>query len=84
MCFGAVLWSGVRSLAIAGSGPELESITGFDEGPVHPEWEHELARRGIELINHVLTEDALTVYRDFAASGALVYNARQGSSNSAK
>jgi tRNA(Arg) A34 adenosine deaminase TadA len=78
MCFGAVLWSGVRSLVIAGSGPELESITGFDEGPIHPEWEHELARRGIELVNHVLTEQALQVYRDFAASGALVYNARQG------
>jgi tRNA(Arg) A34 adenosine deaminase TadA len=78
MCFGAVLWSGVRSLVIAGNGPELEAITGFDEGPVHPEWEHELAKRGIELINNVLREEALAVYRDFAASGALVYNARQG------
>lgn len=80
MCFGAVLWSGVRSLVIAGSGPELEKITGFDEGPIHPEWESELAKRGIELINNVLTEEALAVYRDFAASGALVYNARQGNS----
>jgi tRNA(Arg) A34 adenosine deaminase TadA len=78
MCFGAVLWSGVRSLAIAGSGPELEAITGFDEGPIHPDWENELAKRGIELINNVMTEEALAVYRDFAASGALVYNARQG------
>lgn len=78
MCFGAVLWSGVRSLVIAGNGPELEAITGFDEGPVHPEWEHELAKRGIELINNVLREEAVQGYRDFAAHGALVYNARQG------
>lgn len=78
MCFGAVLWSGVRSLAIAGHGPELEAITGFDEGPIHPEWDKELAKRGIELIDNVLTEEALAVYRDFANSGALVYNARQG------
>lgn len=78
MCFGATLWSGVRSLAIAGVGPELESITGFDEGPVHPEWDKELEKRGIELINNVLREEALQVYRDFAASGAFVYNARQG------
>jgi tRNA(Arg) A34 adenosine deaminase TadA len=77
MCFGATLWSGVRSLAIAGSGPELERITGFDEGPIHPEWANELAKRGIELIDNVLKEDALEVYRDFASSGALVYNARQ-------
>lgn len=78
MCFGATLWSGVRSLAIAGVGPELEAITGFDEGPVHPEWDKELEKRGIELINNILREEALQVYRDFAASGAFVYNARQG------
>lgn len=76
MCFGALLWSGVRSLVIAGSGPELESITGFDEGPVHPEWEAELARRGISLYNGVLTRKALKVFHEFAASGALVYNGR--------
>jgi tRNA(Arg) A34 adenosine deaminase TadA len=78
MCFGATLWSGVRSLVIAGSGPELEQITGFDEGPVHPEWEKELAKRGIELVNNVLREKAIEVYKAFAASGALVYNSRQG------
>src|SRR5690606_6741063 len=44
MCFGATLWSGIRSLAIAGSGPELEEITGFDEGPIHPDWRDELAK----------------------------------------
>src|SRR5215207_7574292 len=27
MCFGATLWSGIKSLVIAGSGPELEEIT---------------------------------------------------------
>ncbi|MBC6938200.1 MAG: nucleoside deaminase, partial [Chloroflexi bacterium] len=51
MCYGATLWSGIRSLVIAGSGPELEQITGFDEGPIHPEWDKELAKRGIELVN---------------------------------
>lgn len=78
MCFGATLWSGVRSLAIAGSGAELEAITGFDEGPIHPQWDEELAKRGVELINNVLTDEAIAVYRDFAASGALVYNGRGG------
>jgi tRNA(Arg) A34 adenosine deaminase TadA len=78
MCFGATLWSGIRSLVIAGNGPELEEITGFDEGPVHPEWESELTKRGIELVNNVLRDKAIEVYRAFAASGALVYNSRQG------
>lgn len=78
MCFGATFWSGIRSLVIAGSGRELEQITGFDEGPIHPQWADELAKRGIELINNVLTDEAVAVYKAFAASGALVYNARQG------
>jgi tRNA(Arg) A34 adenosine deaminase TadA len=78
MCYGAVLWSGIRSLVIAGSGPELETITGFDEGPIHAEWEQELAKRGIKLTNNLLTEEALNVFRDFAASGNVVYNSRQG------
>ena len=78
MCYGAVLWSGIRSLAIAGSGPELETITGFDEGPIHPEWDKELAKRGVELINNVMNDEAIQVWRDFAASGALVYNGRGG------
>lgn len=80
MCYGAVLWSGIRSLVIAGDGPELEAITGFDEGPVHPDWRQELERRGIEVVQDVLREEALAAYREFAAAGQLVYNARLGDS----
>lgn len=32
MCYGAAMWSGVRLLLIAGHGPEVEELTGFDEG----------------------------------------------------
>lgn len=78
MCFGAVLWSGVRSLVIAGDGPELEEITGFDEGPVSPDWREELNRRGISLTEDVLRDKAIEAYREFAASQNTVYNARQG------
>lgn len=78
MCYGAALWSGVRSLVIAGSGPELEEITGFDEGPIHPEWRREMEGRGIEVVDDVLRDDALAAYREFAAANRLVYNARSG------
>ena len=78
MCYGAVLWSGVRSLVIAGSGPELEALTGFDEGPIHPEWQAEIEKRGVEVINNINTEAATAVFRDFGASGSLVYNGRLG------
>lgn len=78
MCLGATVWSGARSLVVAGDGPELEAITGFDEGPAHPDWRRELERRGIEVTQDVLREEAIAGFREFARSRSEVYNARQG------
>jgi len=78
MCCGAVVWSGVRSLVAAGSGPELEQITGFDEGPIHPDWSGELGRRGVRVVDGVLRDETCAMFRAFTSSGRQVYNARQG------
>ena len=78
MCYGAVLWSGIRSLVIAGSGSELETITGFDEGPMHRNWIKELEKRGIELIDNVLTDEACQVFQCFSERNEFVYNSRLG------
>lgn len=78
MCFGSTLWSGVVDLVLAGAGPELEALTGFDEGPIHPDWELQLQQRGISLTLGLGNEEALEVFRAFGASGALVYNGRGG------
>ncbi len=81
MCYGALVWSGVRSLVVAGSGPELEEITGFDEGPIHPDWVGQLERRGIFVVDGIQTDAAIEVFKLFRDSGALLYNGRQGGSN---
>lgn len=78
MCFGAILWSGVRALTIAGDGPELEAITGFDEGPMADDWREELQNRGITLYEDTLRAEAIAAYKEFAASENFVYNARLG------
>lgn len=78
MCFGAVIWSGVRSLALAGSGVAVEEITGFDEGPMMDNWIEELNRRGIEVLDDLNREAALEVFRYFRDSSKIVYNARRG------
>ncbi|HEY8923607.1 MAG TPA: deaminase [Polyangia bacterium] len=77
MCCGAIVWSGIRSVVIAGSGPEMERLTGFDEGPIHPSWADELRRRGISVRDSVLRAEALRVFEEFATSGRPVYNARK-------
>lgn len=80
MCYGAVIWSGVRHLVVAGDGPELERLTGFDEGPVRDDWAEQLVQRGITVTEGVLRDEALAVfaaYGEYAANtGAVVYNAR--------
>ena len=76
MCYGAVIWSGVQTLITAGDSHELETITGFDEGPVPDNWIEELNKRGIDVINNIGKSDAIEVYRAFKQSGKHVYNAR--------
>ncbi len=81
MCFGSIPWSGVRSVAVAAPGDQIEKLTGFDEGPIHPEWQHELRRRGIEVIVGVMSKEACDVLRAFGESDQLVYNGRLGEQN---
>jgi tRNA(Arg) A34 adenosine deaminase TadA len=78
MCCGALPWSGVRSLVIGASGERIESLTGFDEGAVHPNWQRELEARGIEVIENVLAKDAEVVFQRFRDSDEPVYNGRSG------
>ncbi|GAA1704161.1 nucleoside deaminase [Microbacterium sediminicola] len=75
-CYGATMWSGVRSLVVAGHGPELEELTGFDEGPVVEDWDEQFRERGIDVTIGVAREEALAVYRAYGAAENLVYNAR--------
>ena len=79
MCYGSIPWSGIRSVVIAASGVQVEALTGFDEGPVHPQWQSEYHSRGIEVIENVLAPEACAVLKAFADSGAQVYNGRQKS-----
>jgi tRNA(Arg) A34 adenosine deaminase TadA len=75
-CYGATMWSGVRHLVVAGDGPELEGLTGFDEGPMVADWAEQFERRGITVTMDVGRDDALAVYTAYGRSQSLVYNAR--------
>lgn len=77
MCYGATIWSGVRRLVIAGSGPECEELTGFDEGPMREDWREQLESRGITVTSDVLRDGALRTFADYGASASTVYNARR-------
>ncbi|MGO1543341.1 MAG: hypothetical protein ACTHXA_03275 [Gulosibacter sp.] len=79
-CYGAAMWSGITTLALAGSGPEVEELTTFDEGPMIDNWAEEFERRGIRVLDGLAREDALAVFREYRealdAGEITVYNAR--------
>ncbi|MFJ3826278.1 tRNA-specific adenosine deaminase [Streptomyces nodosus] len=77
------MWSGVRRLVIAGHGPEVEDLTGFDEGPMRDDWIEQFDRRGIEIVTDVLRDEAVEVLRAYGERpDVVVYNARgRGSIN---
>lgn len=74
MCFGAIPWSGVNRL-VCGARDEDARAAGFDEGPKLADWAAALASRGITVVRDVLRAEAAAVLRDYAASGAPIYNA---------
>ena len=76
MCYGATMWSGVRRLVVAGSGAELEALTGFDEGPMREDWAEQFEARGITVVQGVGRDEALRVFREYGEADVLVYNAR--------
>ncbi|MCK9877139.1 nucleoside deaminase [Frankia sp. Ag45/Mut15] len=79
MCYGAVMWSGVQMLTIAGEGEEVETLTGFDEGPMRDDWAQQFERRGITVRTDILRDEALAVFAEYGSrKDAVVYNARRG------
>lgn len=73
MCYGALIWSGVRHLACGARREDVERL-GFDEGPKPAAWPEELRRRGIEVVRDICREEAVAVLKRYAVVGGPVYN----------
>ena len=76
-CYGALFWSGVRSLVCGARSSDAEAA-GFDEGPKPADWADRLAARGIAVTPDVLRDEAAQVIRDYAAAGGPIYNPSRG------
>lgn len=73
MCFGAVPWSGVRSL-VCGARKEDAEAGGFDEGHKPDDWADSLRERGIEVSEGVKREEAAEVFQFYREQGGVIYN----------
>lgn len=79
MCFGAVPWSGVKSL-VCGARKKDAEAAGFDEGDKPDNWVRSLQRRGIVVQCSVLRPEAASVLKRYGKEGGAIYNARQDGS----
>ncbi len=77
MCFGAVPWSGVKSL-ICGARKKDAEAAGFDEGDKPDNWVRSLQRRGIVVQCGVLKSEAAAVLAHYSEDGGTIYNADHG------
>jgi tRNA(Arg) A34 adenosine deaminase TadA len=75
-CFGMVHWSGIFSLVIGANTEDVQETTGFDEGPIHPQWRNELTYMGISLREGVQRAKARAVLQQYKNFGGLIYQGR--------
>lgn len=77
MCFGAIPWSGVRSVLCGARDADARAI-GFDEGPKMADWQHALEQRGIRVVTDLCRDAAAAVLRHYAEINGTIYNGRLG------
>ena len=78
-CFGNTWWSGVSGLIIGARAEDVESITGFREGPLPENWIDLLANRPaplkpVTVERDVLRDEAVAVLELYRDTGGLIYN----------
>lgn len=78
-CFGNVWWSGLQRLVIGARKEDVETLVGFDEGPLPENWPARLENRAplppVRVVRDVLREQACAPLRLYRERGGLVYNA---------
>ncbi|MBH0202706.1 MAG: nucleoside deaminase [Nitrospira sp.] len=77
MCYGAILWSGVRKVVCAARESDAIAI-GFDEAPKPKHWVAALEARGISVTRDLCRDEAIAVFRRYQETGGRIYNARKG------
>jgi tRNA(Arg) A34 adenosine deaminase TadA len=72
MCYGASFWAGIDAILIGARADDVQTLAGFDEGPLPADWVGEWQKRGITVSRDILRDEACAVLKAYGESG-LVY-----------
>lgn len=73
MCLGAVCWSGVGEVVFGAQAIDTERLTGFDEGPIHPQWREELESRDIKVTGPISSDKANAALKEYKNQNKQIY-----------
>jgi tRNA(Arg) A34 adenosine deaminase TadA len=71
MCYGALFWAGIDELLVAANSDDVQTLAGFDEGPLPNDWVGELEKRGIRVQRELMRDDARDVLRSYGENGVV-------------
>ncbi len=78
-CFGNIWWSGIDSVVIGARARDVESLTGFDEGPLPRNWARKLEKREglkpVAVVRDFMRREACHALKRYKATGGKIYNA---------
>ncbi len=70
-CYGATIWAGIDRLLIGARADDVESLAGFDEGPLPADWRGELEKRGITVVTDLRRDEARAVLAEYGRGGTV-------------
>jgi tRNA(Arg) A34 adenosine deaminase TadA len=71
ICYGALFWAGIDDVLVGARADDVQSLAGFDEGPLPADWRGELERRGIATQVDLRRDEACAVLRAYGESGVV-------------
>ena len=81
-CFGMIWWSGISRLIFGATREDVETLAGFDEGPLPVDWVQRLASRPplppVDVVEDCLRDQARQVLRRYRGTGGIIYRPGSG------
>lgn len=73
MCYGSIIWSGIKNVVFSASRNDVINSLGFDEGPLPNNWVKELNNRGIKITSGLLVQEAVKVLNLYKFKNGVIY-----------